>query len=363
MRVHRHDFRDLALAFGLSFDLRRVSQAAVALSWTLIVLMGVVSLLSWRAGGMLRPDGMLLAWESATTGWTPLKGLIWSCVIAGWWAGFAYLAAPAMRSAALDIARDERDRECNIPSLNRQAAFSPLLVGVPAALALACVVLWALLTLIPGVTGGVLAAVTLPIALLAAAAGAVFLVVGVLAAPMMGPAAVVEGRDYLEALSRPMSYVMQRPGRYFAYWAAKLGVVGASAVAGAAVLAVVWGMVGLALWIIGQGDLAARVMTEISAEGTASFEQQPAAFGIAVVFWSSLFVLAAWLMVVALNCDMLIYLLMRYRVDGVTFDKITVAEEKLKVLKNATETAIEAEEARKRFDAANPEPTAAQPQT
>lgn len=363
MRVHRHDFRDLALAFGLSFDLRRVTHAGVALSWTLIVIMGVVSLLSWRAGGMLSPEGMLAAWEAAAGGWTPLKVLIWACVVAGWWAGFAYLCAPVLRSAAVDVARDERDRECNIPLLNRQAAFSPLLVAVPPALAFGCLILWSLLTLIPGVFGGVLAAILLPLALLATAAGAAFLVVGVMAAPMMGPTAVVEGRDYLEAVSRPMSYVMQRPGRYLAYWAAKLGVVGASGLVGVTVLAIAWGMVALALWAIGQGELAGRAIAEVTAESATSMEPQPAAFGIAVVFWSSMFVLLAWLMVVALSCDMLIYLLMRYRVDGVTFDKIIVADEKLKVLKTAAETAIEAEEARKRFDASNPAPAAqAQPQ-
>jgi hypothetical protein len=58
----------------------------------------------------------------------------------------------------------------------------------------------------------------------------------------------------------------------------------------------------------------------------------------------------SWLMVVALAADQLVYLLMRYRVDGVPFSAITVAEEKL-ALPNAVETAEQAEEARKRYDA------------
>ena len=350
MRIHRHDFRDMALAFGLSFDIKRVTQAGVALSWTLIVVLGVVGILSWRAGGLLAPDGILGAWDAIVhKPWTPLKALLCACVACGWWAGFGYLCAPVLRSAALDIARDEREHDVNIPFLNRQAAFSPLLMAVLPALSVVALILWSLLTYIPGVVGGVLAAVTLPFALLAAIAGATFLLVGVLAAPMMGPTAAIEGRDYLEAITRPMSYVMQRPGRYFAYWAAKLGVVAVSGLVGCAVLAIAWGFVALALWLVGQGDVAASALAETTADGTASFELAPMAFGIAVVFWSSIFLLAAWLMVVALAADTLIYMLMRYRVDGVTFDKIVVMEDK-PATKTAAETAVEAEEARKRFD-------------
>ena len=57
-------------------------------------------------------------------------------------------------------------------------------------------------------------------------------------------------------------------------------------------------------------------------------------------------------MVVSLSTDLLINLLMRYRVDGVTFDKVMVAEEHVDPLKSAVETAEEAEAARKRFDEA-----------
>jgi hypothetical protein len=362
MRIYRHDFRDMTLAFGLSFDVKRITQAGVALSWTLIILLGVVAVLSWRAGGLFSPEGILGAWEAqAETPWTPLKMLLWGSVVCAWWAGFGYLCAPVQRSAALDIARDEREREINIPPLNRQAAFSPLLMMLLPALAVVLLLLWSLLTYIPGMAGGVISAVTLPLVLLAATAGAAFLLVGALAAPMMGPTAVIEGRDYLEAISRPMSYVMQRPGRYFAYWAAKLGVLAASGLAGGTVLAIAWGLVALALWLVGQGELVTSALSEVTASGTASFKASPAAFGIAVVFWSSTFVVTSWLMVVALSADTLIYMLMRYRVDGVTFDKIVVVEEKPVPPKTATETAAEAEEARKRFDEAAANASAAAP--
>jgi hypothetical protein len=55
-------------------------------------------------------------------------------------------------------------------------------------------------------------------------------------------------------------------------------------------------------------------------------------------------------MAVCLCADVLTYMLMRYRVDGVTFDVITVAEERLQLLPSAEETAEQAEEARRRHD-------------
>jgi hypothetical protein len=351
MRTLHHDVRDLPSAFGLAFDLRRVTQSGAALAWTLIVAMGVFAVLSWRIEGhLLSPDGVYGAWYLVSRPPTPLTALVWACVLVGWWVGFAYLCAPVQRSAAMDIARDERDRNPNIPPLNRQAAVVPLMVLVVPALCFLLLLLWSLLTYIPGVVGGVLAGVTLPLALMLVAFGAAFLVIGVVSAPLMGPAAVIEGRDHLEALSRAMSYVMQRPGRYFAYWAAKLGVMAASLLVGAATLGVMWAMVAGALWLVGQGDVAAHAVKEATATGSGNFEGSPAAFSIGVVFWASTFVLFSWWMVVGLSCDVLIYMLMRYRVDGVTFDKITVAEEQLDKLKTAVETAQQAEESRERHD-------------
>lgn len=355
MRIHRHDVRDLTLSFGLAFDLRRVTQAGVALCWTLLVAVGVVAILSWRVTGgrPLSAEGVYDAWLAVTGApWTPLQALLWSCVFGGWLAGFGYLCAPIQRSAAMDIARNERERNPSIPALNRQAGFSPLLMLLLPGLCFLLVLLWSLLTFIPGVGGAMASALALIPVMPVAVFGAAFLLVGVAASPMMAPTAVVEGRDYLEVISRPVSYVMQRPGRYFACWAAKLGVVTASALAGSAALAVAWCFVACALWLIGQGELVGATWIQATVSGDPAAEVAPAAFGLAVAAWSTVFLLGAWLMVVWLSADLLIYLLMRYRVDGVTFDKITLAEERLQAVKTAVDTAEEAEEARLRFDAA-----------
>ena len=363
MRIHRHDLRDMSLAFGLAFDLKRVTQAAFALCWTLAVVWGVIGVLGWRVAdaGFMSAEGMYHAGVVISRlQFTPMTVAIVLCVVAGWWGGFAYLCAPILRSAAVDIALDERGADCNVPVLNRQAAFSPVLAMLLPAGAALCALIWALLALIPGDFGAVLTLLTLPVALLVALIGAIFLLVAVAASPMMGPTAVVEGRDYLEALSRPMSYVMQRPGRYAVCWLGKLGVVTASALAGVATLAVAWGMLAGGLWLVGQGEL----VTEVAAHATVADEVKQGAsllvLGLAAAVWLSVFMLAAWLMVVSLCADQIIYLLMRYRIDGVTFDKITVPEARLKRFKNAVETEAEAEAARKRFDEQQAEKAAAQ---
>ena len=353
----------MSLAFGLAFDLKRVTQAAFALCWTLAVIWGVIGVLGWRAAdaGFMTAEGMYHAGVViARLQFTPATLAIVLCVVAGWWGGFAYLCAPILRSAAVDIALDERGADVNVPVLNRQAAFSPMLAMLLPACAALCAVIWALLALIPGDLGALLTLLTLPVALFVALIGAIFLLVALAASPMMGPTAVAEGRDYIEAISRPMSYVMQRPGRYAVCWLGKLGVVAASALAGAAALAVAWGMIAGGLWLVGRIELVHEVAAHAMVAEDATRGASMMVSGLAAAVWLSIFMLVAWLMVVCLCADQIIYLLMRYRIDGVTFDKITVPEARLKRFKNAVETEAEAEAARQRFDEQQAEKAPAQ---
>ncbi len=352
MRLLRHDFRDLKLAFALSFDLRRVMYAGLALCWTVLVIGVVLAVLSARAYGQaFSPEGLFLVFDTlGSTPVTPARALMFGCILTGWWIGFGWLTAPVMRSAAVDIARDERERRASIPVLNRQAAFAPLLGLCVAAVALLLALLWSLIAMIPGAAGAVLAGMLLPLVLIAAVfAGAVTIVV-LVSAPMMGPTAVVEGRDYFEALTRPMSYAMQQPGRYLCYQGGKLLTVVVSALLGAAALAIGWALIVAALWIVGEWSLVQSAWHEASGRGEGARDVRVLAMLVAGLFWGSVGLLATWLMTVCLCTDLIVYLLMRYRVDGVTFDAIAIAEDKLKIYPRATETAEQAEAARKRFD-------------
>jgi hypothetical protein len=361
MRFPRHDWRDIRLAFALAFDLRRVAFSGFAIVWTALVAIVVLGIMSWQAGGTpYSAAGLIAAWDSLVqAGLSPWRLFLCACVVAGWWIGFGYLTAPVMRSAAIDIARDTGDPRPAVPRLSRQAALAPLLGLIVPGLALLVAALWALSALIPGTAGAVIAAILLPVALVATVFGAAVLIVVLYAAPMMGPAAVVEGRDYFEAVSRPISYAIQQPGRYFVYLLLKLMTVVVSALVGGAVLAIGWLMILGALWIVGLNELVAAIRN--AAMGRPE-DLMPTL--LASILWASVGLLAAWVMTVSLIADLLVYLLMRYRVDGVTFDAITDAEEKLKQLPTAVETAAQAEEARRRWDeqqagAAEPKPEAA----
>ncbi|MBX3458365.1 MAG: hypothetical protein KF696_00205 [Planctomycetes bacterium] len=349
MRLLRHDYRDFRLAFALAFDLRRVMYAGYALCWTLAVPLLVIGIMSWRAHRRpFSPEGLYRVHESLTSlALTPANALALLSIATAWWIGFGWLCAPVLRSAALDIARDERERPLSIPHLNRQAAFAPLMGMAGLALGLLIALGWALLAAIPAGVGTALGLVLVPIVLVVGAGAAAIGIVALSSAPMMGPTAVVEGRDYFEALSRPMSYVMQQPGRYLGYLLTKLLTVAISALLGGAVLAISWGLVALALWITGQGEVVTAALEQAGGGPPA-----PALLPVmlAGIGWGTVGLLVAWLMVVSLNCDLLTYLLMRYRVDGVTFDQIAIAEDKLKRYPTAAETAAQAEEARRRHD-------------
>lgn len=352
MRLIRHDFRDMTLAFGLAFDLKRISRAGFALAWTAGVFFGALAILATQMQpGDTDAGGVLGAWQILfDSPWTLTRASLWALILLVWWLGFGYLNAPVFRSAALDIARDERERSSHIPPLCRQATLGPLLaVLIPAVLFL-CVAAWAVLSLIPGAAGAVIMGLTVPLPLIAGLIGGAVLLIAVIASPMMGPTAMVEGRDYFEVVTRPMSYVMQRPCLYTGYWLAKIGVVASSALFGGAVLTIAWAMIAGALWMVGQADLVGDATAVVVNAPNAAPVGASHAFVLGLMFWASVGLLGCWLSAVSLSCDAIIYLLMRYRIDGITFDKITLAEERLQQLPSAADTARQAEEARQRFD-------------
>jgi hypothetical protein len=349
MRLAHHDLRDMKLAFSLSFDIRRVMYCGLALCWTLVVAGAALGVMSLSAGkGLFSPEGVHDSiYRLAEWPW-PVSGLlIGAAVLIVWWAGFGWLTGPVLRSAAMDIARDERERVVSIPQLNRQVVLAPMLAALMPAFAFGLALLWALTTWIPGVVGAIVAALLLLPALAVILFGAASAITALLAAPMMGPCAVLEGRDLFEAVSRPISYLFQRPGRYVQCLLAKLATAAVAALLGALALALAWGMISGAIWLIGPQGLAGEIWSQVLVTGESA---RPAAKLIAALFWGSSGLLAAWLMAVCLCADVLTYMLMRYRVDGVTFDVITVAEERLQLLPSAEETAEQAEEARRRHD-------------
>ncbi|MBX3473696.1 MAG: hypothetical protein KF754_04880 [Planctomycetes bacterium] len=366
MRFFYYDVRDMPQAIVLACNLRRVVHACYAMLWTFCVVLGLFSILNFRATGSLAlsPSGMYAAIE--TLGRAPVtlgRLAFWGCILLGWWLGFGYLNAPVLRGAALEIARDERGKLAPEPFLFRMAAVSPVLaMGIPALLA-GVILLWSLLAHIPGAAGGVTLVLTLPLALVCALVAALGGLLFLSAAPMMPAAAVVEGRDYLEAFSKPAGFVLQKPFRYAGYLLAKVLVVLLATVAGALVLGLAWGLVAGCMAVVGAWEVIEGAWVITSQPQAAIETAQLPHFAVASVFWASVATLLCWLSAVSQSADLLTYLLMRYRIEGATFDQVAVAEERLKQLATAIQTAEQAEEARKRFDdqqAAKPDAMAPQ---
>lgn len=354
MRFHYHDVRDMPLAILLACDIRRVVQASLGVAWTAVVAAGLIALMSWRISGNAEftREGTRLALAALTqppTDWA--IALLWLTAPLCWWLGYGYITAPNLRSAALEIARDERGKLPPEPYLYRMAAGAPPFAFlIPACFALVPLAL-SPLPHIDGVAGGIALVLTLPISLVFALLASAGLLLAAVATPMMPPTAVVEGRDYLEAVSRPAGFVLQKPFRYIGYMAAKLGVVVFAAVTGGAVFALAWAIVAGCATILGAGDVFAQAWKLAQGHVISDPEAQAGGLAIASVGWASVGVFAAWLCVVSQSADLITYLLMRHRIEGATFDQVFVAEDRLQMLPNANQTAEQAEEARKRYDA------------
>lgn len=353
MRFHYHDVRDMPLSIVLACDGRRLTQSCLALAWTLTVAMALIWMLAWRSsgGGLPSAEGVEDALALLSQPPTNLATIsFWASVLTGWWLGFGYLNAPILRSAALEIARDERGKWPAEPLLYRMATAAPVLAVLIALCFAVPALLLSLPSLIGGAAGAVATLICLPIALLFALIAAAGVLLAATSAPMMPATAVVEGRDYLEALSRPAGFVLQKPFRYAAYQLAKLGVLAVAALAGAAVFALAWAIIAGCMTLVGAGDVVRGACNiTMSPTGQSPLENPPA-FAAASVFWASGAVLLAWWSVVAQCCDLVTYLLMRYRIEGTTFDQVMIAEERLAMLPTAEDTAKQAEHARQRFD-------------
>jgi hypothetical protein len=341
MRFHHHDFRDMGQAFSLGFDLRRVLLMATAASWTVAVLGLYFVLISWRISGFtfdkaLSAEQILQSWRVLTdTRASADRVLLWLSILGMWWLGFARLITPVGRSLALEIARDERLDQKGMAVASHR--LSGLVTGAPVislflfALIYLCVLLWALLAKIPGEVGAALATLILPFALIAALVGAAVLLVAIISLPLMTPAAVIECRDLMDVVSRATAYVLQRPLRYLWGMCVKFAMTLGAAIVGATLLLSAWGLVYLALVIVGEGDLALSAYHLARRSGGIALGHSLGAICFTVMFYSSVLVAVGWLMTVSMACDLILYMVLRYEVDGVTFDEILIPQEHIKL--------------------------------
>ncbi|MCC6149921.1 MAG: hypothetical protein IT461_06705 [Planctomycetes bacterium] len=323
--------------FSLGFDLRRVLLMSVAGSWTVAVVGLYLALISWRVAGY--PLDAALAPKHLEHSWRLLvspdvtfdRALLWIGVAGLWWLGFARIITPVFRSLALEVSRDERpDQKAMVVASHRLSGLvtgSPLSALLVAALFFGCVLLCAVLAKLPAPVGTGLAALILPLALIAALIAAAVLIVTVVSLPMMTPAAVIECRDLMDVVSRAAAYVLQRPFRYLAGLCAKLGVTLVAAVVGGAVFLLAWALIYLALVMVGEGDLALSSYRLVRRSGEVRADLVTGAAFFAAAFYGSAMIWLGWFLTVGAASDVILYMVMRYEVDGVTFDEIMIPQE------------------------------------
>lgn len=330
----------MAQAFSMGFDVRRVMLMATAVCWTFAVIGLYMVLIALRVTGFsfetaLAPQHVEQSLRLLTA--APLSAdrvLLWLAASIFWWLGFARIITPVFRSIALEVARDERldQKGLTVAShrLSGLTAFSPLTSGAIIALLFACVLVWALIAKIPGATGDVSAAVLLPLALIASLLGAAVIIVTVVSLPLMTPAAVIECRDLMDVISRASAYVLQRPFKYIFGLLAKLGVTVAAAAVSGAVFLLAWALIYVALVAVGEGEFALSAYHMTRRSGSVDDAHGLGAVCFAAAFWGSAIIWAGWVLTVGAATDVYLYLVMRYEVDGVTFDEIMIPTEHLK---------------------------------
>jgi hypothetical protein len=205
--------------------------------------------------------------------------------------------------------------------LSGLVAGSPISAFLIVALFFGCVLLWAVLTKLPSPIGTGLASLILPLAIVASLIAAALLLVTVVSLPLMTPAAVIECRDLMDVVSRAAAYVLQRP------LCAKLGVTLVAAIVGGAVFLLAWALIYLALVIVGEGDLALSSYHLVRRSGDVRPDLVTGAAFFAAAFYGSALIWLGWFLTVGAASDVILYMVMRYEVDGVTFDEIMIPQE------------------------------------
>ncbi len=372
MRAYRHDVRDLSQALLLGFDIRRLMLGILGVVWTAVVILGFHAIFTWRAlNDHLTTENAVaadIAWRALRdTRLSPERVMLWLSMAGIWWLGFSRLAGPIQRSQALEVSRDRRPSFKELTASARRlgglVTFGPMIAAAVPAGFFGLVALWALLAKIPGAAGEILSLIFLPVALVLGLLGGFALITVLFAAPFMPPAAVVEGHDILEAVSRAISYMYQRPFRFVAYFAVKLGVKAAALLLAALLLAGTWAFLLGGLYVVGEGVIASDVLTIIFNPSNIGEDTSMIAHSLGGIFWSTAAVALGWWVVLALGSDLMMYLLLRFDVDGITYDEVMDPQEYMAAHRhlNALETAEQAAKSLEESPPATPAPATPAP--
>ncbi|MCF6227702.1 MAG: hypothetical protein L3J82_03415 [Planctomycetes bacterium] len=351
MHSNHHNYRDMLRAIGLSFGSRRISAAGFGLLWTCAVLVSTLKLLTMFEGYENFSPVSIKGSVAAVQAHGPNLWFALICIpISGLWAiGFQWFLARVFRSGALQLSGLE-DENLIPRHLQLGAAFLlPVSFFLPVVLLLFGP-LWSLTFNIDGVFGTVVMAVTSPFALVPMAIGAVLFAMFTFACPLFMPAVMVDGEDLFDSVGRSISYVVREPCYYLWLIINKLMVTVLATVIAGIVLGIIWGAVAAAIWVIKDPETVESTYRVVTEGAGADIAPDWVPLLLGNLIWGTIGIGLCWVLVVSGNCDLMMYVILRQRIDNVPYEQVHSLAS-VETLVTAAGTAIMAEEAHKRWDA------------
>lgn len=350
MQSSKKKYPDMLRAIALSFSTGRTATAGFGLLWTiLIAVISLKMLTCFHDYETFSPVSIRKTLLNVRENGLGQKFILVSLpIVALWMVGLQWFFGLTMRAGAIELAGLKEEKV--IPRHLRvgSAFVVPVALSLPAIL-LGFGPLWALTLCIDGTFGTILSAITLPFALIPVGIGAFVGGVMLYASPMYVPATMADGNDAFDAVGASISYVVRNPVYYILLWLQKFAVVLLSTIVACAMLAVMWGAIGMGVWLI-RGEAVVDESLEVVFEGSIpSLSRDWIPLILGNFFWGTVAVALSWVLLVSANCDLMIYVTLRRRTDGVPFDRVQSIQS-VKDLMTATSTAKMAELAHERWD-------------
>ncbi|MHC4840437.1 MAG: hypothetical protein ACYTDT_05670 [Planctomycetota bacterium] len=350
MLSSQHSSKDMLKAIKLSLGAQQVSAAGFALLWSVAVSTVALKILTMFEGfSEFSPASILGTLNSVRSDGVP-PWFVATCLPLGviWLVGFQWFFTGVFRSGALQLAGHSND--VSVPAhIKRDAALVIPIAFVIPVLLLAFAPLWALTLDIEGWAGTVTMALTLPFALIPVAIGAFIGAIIKFSSPLFVPAVTVDGDDVFDSIGRSVSYAVRNPVYYVWLMIQKVVVTCLGIAIAAAILGVMWGAVVAGAWLIKGRETVDAAVAVVVDGSVSSLSPDWVPMVLGLFFWGTVAIAVSWIMVVSANGDLMTYVILRQRTDGIPYGQVHTWSSVEKLL-TATKTAEMAEEARKRWD-------------
>ncbi|MEE9311215.1 MAG: hypothetical protein V3V10_02260, partial [Planctomycetota bacterium] len=116
------------------------------------------------------------------------------------------------------------------------------------------------------------------------------------------------------------------------------------------VLGIIWGVIAAAIWVIKDPETVESTVRMLTGGVGAEVPPNWVPLLLGILIWGSIGIGSCWVLVVSGNCDLMMYVILRKRIDGVPYHRVHSLAS-VETLMTAAGTAKMAEDAHKRWDA------------